>query len=692
VSAPLHPGGHANPDEPGRVLLAYMPFGLIQIAPLGLSLLKASLRRLDIGCDIRYFNLEFVDAFLNGSPDQRARLYVRITSRYQLAFAAEARVAELLFGRDETRQQVLAASLARSQPDERAFLLGLTERFQQFVAHCVDSVDWRRYRVLGLSSVFLGMTVPSVLLAREVKRRFPHIVTVFGGPNTEGPMGEELARQFPEIDYVLRGEADETWPLLVSAILAGTDPGPIPGLVHRVGGELRAWPMRPIDRMDVLPFPDFDDFMQATARSAYAARFRARLQLPFESSRGCWWGQKSHCKFCGINGQGMGYRSKSPARLLEEIEWLTTRYHPHTLVAADAILDRGYFGTVLPMLKTRRQGVGFSYEVKANVTREQMQEMRDGGITEILPGIETFSTRLLKLMKKGASSFDNLLCLRFAEECDIKVSWYHMCGLPNESLDDYLTDIDVIRKVPHLQPPREIARFTLQRFTPYLQQAEAEGLGNVRPMAEYKAVFPFSDDALRDLAYHFEFDYTDGRPPAMTAEIEAMLGAAVTQWRSHYGKVALDLVPGDGCALIVDTRVAPPVLYLFDPAATTLYTELDRPHSALTLSREAARHLLDAGPGMASWAGDPISSLPMWAEVQHLERTLHARFVCVTGPRLAAPDEPTMEESLRRWLDKLAACDLLHTESGRYLALAVRRSRAWAADHYFGETAHVAAS
>ncbi len=680
------------PLESRRVLLGYMPFGLIQIAPLGLSLLKASLTRLDIGCDIRYFNLEFVDTFLSGSPEQRARLYVRVTSRYQLAFAAEARVAELLYGRDEARQQVLAAHLSRVLPDERAFLAGLTDRFQQFLERCVASVDWSRYQVLGLSSVFLGMTVPSVLLAREVKRRFPHIVTVLGGPNTEGPMGEGLARRFPEIDYVLRGEADETWPLLVRAILDGRDPGAIPGLVSRDGAELRAWPMRPIDRMDTLPFPDFDDFMQATARSAYAARFRARLQLPFESSRGCWWGQKSHCKFCGINGQGMGYRSKSSARLLEEIEWLTKRYRPHTLVAADAILDRNYFGTVLPMLKTRRQGVGFSYEVKANLTREQMQEMRDAGIIEILPGIETFSTRVLKLMKKGATSFDNLLCLRFAEECGIKVSWYHMCGLPQESLEDYLTDIEVIRKVPHLQPPREIARFTLQRFTPYLQQAEAEGLGNVRPMAEYKAVFPFTDDELRELAYHFEFDYIDGRPQTMTAEIEAMLGTAITQWRSHYGKVALDLMTGDGCALIVDTRQSPARLYLLDPAATLIYTTLDRPHSALTLSREVVRARLDDGSAMASWADDPISSLPMWNEVQHLEQTLHARVVCVTPPRLDNRDELTLEESLRGWLDKLAAADLLHTESGRYLALAVRRSRAYAADHYFADTARVAAS
>jgi ribosomal peptide maturation radical SAM protein 1 len=681
MRAPWSGNAPVTRNEPPRVLLGYLPFGLIQIAPLGLSLLKASLSRLEIGCDIRYFNLEFVDAFLRGSPDERARLYVRVTSRYQLAFAAEACVSELLFGPDAARRQAAAAFLSRALPDERAFLEGLTERFGQFLERAVAAIDWRRYQVLGLSSVFLGMTVPAVLFAREVKRRFPHIVTVLGGPNTEGPMGEALARRFSEIDYVLRGEADETWPMLVRAILDGRDPGPIPGLVHRVGEEVRAWPMRPIDRMDTLPFPDFDDFIEATRGSAYAARFRARLRLPFESSRGCWWGQKSHCKFCGINGQGMGYRSKSPARLMEEIEWLTARYRPHTLVAADAILDRQYFTTLLPTLAERRSGVSFSYEIKANVTREQMEKMRDAGIREILPGIETFSTRLLKLIKKGATSFDNLLCLKLAEECGITVSWYHMCGLPQERVEDYQQDIDVIRKVPHLQPPREIARFTLQRFTPYLQDAREEGLGNVRPMREYSTVFPFPAEELQELAYHFEFDFTDGRTATLSMEIEEMLAAAVTEWRLRYGKVALDLIPDGPGAFIVDTRGARAVVYLLDPAATRLYTDLERPYSALILSREAR---LTTPTAADDRVDDASTSLPRWARARHLEHTLAARLVRLTGP-LTMPDEDerTAEERFGRWLDELAERGVLHAENGRYLALAVRRSEQWAESRYF---------
>ena len=39
----------------------------------------------------------------------------------------------------------------------------------------------------------------------------------------------------------------------------------------------------------------------------------------FETSRGCWWGERMHCTFCGLNGATMSYRSKSPRRAVDEL-------------------------------------------------------------------------------------------------------------------------------------------------------------------------------------------------------------------------------------------------------------------------------------------------------------------------------------------------------------------------------------
>ncbi len=45
-----------------------------------------------------------------------------------------------------------------------------------------------------------------------------------------------------------------------------------------------------------------------------------RIFVPYETSRGCWWGQKKHCTFCGLNPLGMNYRAKSPERAVEIID------------------------------------------------------------------------------------------------------------------------------------------------------------------------------------------------------------------------------------------------------------------------------------------------------------------------------------------------------------------------------------
>jgi radical SAM superfamily enzyme YgiQ (UPF0313 family) len=51
--------------------------------------------------------------------------------------------------------------------------------------------------------------------------------------------------------------------------------------------------------------------------------------LLFETSRGCWWGEHSHCTFCGLNGSTMLYRSMAPE---------------NTLALFDSLLKFGVFG------------------------------------------------------------------------------------------------------------------------------------------------------------------------------------------------------------------------------------------------------------------------------------------------------------------------------------------------------------
>ena len=94
-----------------------------------------------------------------------------------------------------------------------------------------------------------------------------------------------------------------------------------------------------------------------------------------ETSRGCWWGAKSHCTFCGLNGSTMAFRRKSPSRAIEEIAYLSARWRAPFIQFVDNILDMKYFDTVLEELAERQLPTRFFYEVKANLSR---RHSRDG--------------------------------------------------------------------------------------------------------------------------------------------------------------------------------------------------------------------------------------------------------------------------------------------------------------------------
>ena len=112
-----------------------------------------------------------------------------------------------------------------------------------------------------------------------------------------------------------------------------------------------AGPSDKIHDMDALPDPDFSDFFEAVKASPLAARLSPAMLI--ETARGCWWGAKNHCTFCGLNGDTMAFRAKSAERVLQEIERQVARHGIRHFQAVDNIISHDYFRSLLPILKER---------------------------------------------------------------------------------------------------------------------------------------------------------------------------------------------------------------------------------------------------------------------------------------------------------------------------------------------------
>ncbi len=477
------------------VLLLSMPFGLPHMPSLGLSLLKAELAEVGVAAGIRYLGLDFANR-------TGYRFYQEV-AQSGANYLGDLIFYESLWGTPDVKCRTGyssafdASKLAAfsSQPG----LTGVeqTREATRFIEDCAASIDWRRYRIIGFTTMF-QQNIASLALARRIKERSPESLIVFGGPNCEGEMGVGLMRCFPEIDYIFSGEADLTFPAFARAVMAGEVMPPEQSV-------------RPVFDMDALPYPDFTDFFEQLP----ALDHPVRPHLNFECARGCWWGAKHHCKFCGLNGSTMSFRSKSPDRALAEIEHLQHTYvEPYNVVllrAADQILDMRYLTKVLPRVQEVAPGTPLFFETKSNLRYDQVQAFASAGVSMIQPGIESLITSVLKLMDKGCTALQNLRLLKWCNELGITPIWNLLYGFPGENPLDYMMLAEIIPWLTHLQAPKNVSKIRLDRFSPYFNDPQAHGIENVRPPSLHRRLYPFDRAEQFRTCYHFDFDYVDKR-------------------------------------------------------------------------------------------------------------------------------------------------------------------------------------
>ncbi len=256
----------------------------------------------------------------------------------------------------------------------------------QFIANSLERINWKQYDVIGFTTTF-AQSLSSLLLAKEIKRLYPHLTIILGGANVEGDMGIQLLEGFPWIDCVVHGEAESSFPQLLSNIRHGNPRVPISGVSFRIGEQVRRGDQAPtsVTNLDTLPTPDYTDYF--TGLKENKLRHRIVPSLWYESSRGCWWGEKHHCTFCGLNGSSIGYRRKSPQRTYAEILELAQAYKCLNLCAADNILPNEYFRDLLPQLSELHLDLHLFYEVKANLSKLQVKQLATAGVQVIQPEI-----------------------------------------------------------------------------------------------------------------------------------------------------------------------------------------------------------------------------------------------------------------------------------------------------------------
>jgi ribosomal peptide maturation radical SAM protein 1 len=516
-----------------QAILVSMPFMDINLPSIQLGLLKSLADANGFAARTLHANLRFaarigVDYYQLLAQHRGRMLGEWLFSREAFQGAAPDPDARML---DELAGELSYLGEPQGGPRER-LLRTRDVDVPGYLDELVNSYPWDEAAIVGFSSTFQQNTA-SFALARRLKERHPELCTVFGGANFDEDMGPELVRAVGCIDVAVIGEGDETFPRLLTALAAGADLSGVPGIAYRAGGEVIVTPrLPPFARLDDLPLPDYGEYFDSAEELGILARTGTRkVWLPIETSRGCWWGEKHHCTFCGLNAGTMRFRSKSPQRVLGELAEQARRYRSFHFEAVDNILDMAYMKSLIPALADGDWGYQLFYEVKANLTREQLRLMAQAGITAIQPGLESLSSNVLRLMRKGVSAAQNVNLLRWAQHYGISVSWNLLWGFPGETEHDYAEQAEVIPHLLHLQPPVAADRIWLERFSPLFAGEEGAQVRDRRPEQSYRFVYPETVDLDR-VAYFFEYRLDGGLPDSAYAGIRQAVAAWAGAWQA----------------------------------------------------------------------------------------------------------------------------------------------------------------
>jgi ribosomal peptide maturation radical SAM protein 1 len=502
--------------RPRRVALVSAPFGGVDTPSLALGVLAATLRRDGHTVDVHHLDLDVVRAF--GLADYR---WVAEDSGWRLMvgewLASDASVMPGRAPRAQFEEFLRARGTGAWRSRQGAVdLARLRALFDAELSTFLSRTDWQRYDVVGFTVMFQQLNA-SLRLARAIKADHPRVRVVLGGINLEGPAGVAVASNFPWLDAVFTGYADKTFPRWVRDL-------------PEAGDTLIAADEEPIV-LDDVPIPEFDEYFRRLDELGLTRSVRP--QVPLEIARGCWWGQKHHCIFCGLNGSQMVFFDKSPTRVVEEIRQL--KRHKRKLFLVDNILAPRAFDELLPRLRDEgaKLDLRWSASLKANLTRPQLERLLEAGIDVINPGIESLSSDVLRLMDKGETSIQNVWLLRACRELGIVAEWHLLWGFPSEDPAAYVDQATLIPKLAHLPPPLAAVEVELVRFSPMQKWPERFGITEVRPHPAYAHAFG-EHPMIADLAYHFEFRFPGSVPPAVYAR--AAIEAAAT-WRARAASI-----------------------------------------------------------------------------------------------------------------------------------------------------------
>jgi len=525
------------------VALVVMPMAGFDRPSLAAGILQAELLKSGVSCTTLYENVNF-------AAEIGFDKYSLIDSLSPRDLAGEWLFAEAAFGRSlPLDQKYLADIMGGHEPWHRAdsatkvqidairLIQDARIKVEDFIASASARVLDTQPLIVGLTSTF-QQNLACIAISKRIKASRPSTIIVIGGANMEGDMGARFLETFDCIDAVCAGPGEGCFCDLTLSVKQGKPLVSFGSIIVRdrkgsAGNVQSVTPGRYT--------PDYSDYFRIITSYSRAGMVGGQaIKIPVEGSRGCWWGMKSHCSFCGLNGQDVKFRTRDEKLLIAEMRLLLASFGhiSRFFFMCDNIVPMRYFksGGFFECIASELPGIGIFCETKGNLTGDYVRRARQAGVTHWQPGIESLADPVLRAMGKGISAAQNIRLLRTCFEEGVVPLWNYLIGFPDEKQADYDHQVELIKSLYHLPPPSKgvPTSVRLDRFSPLFRTGLRDVPDSIQPFPAARLIYrSLSPEAVFDLSYYF---VDTSRRPVHEKPYWERLKEEISQWafQQHY--------------------------------------------------------------------------------------------------------------------------------------------------------------
>jgi hypothetical protein len=411
--------------------------GDAQAAPAGIAEARAVLKD-----EARFFD-----------ADQYERAVETMESALRLISAAHAPLDLSFTGYRTPFALTTPDEIARDSAAER-------DPFDDYLVNVlVPRLREARVDAVGVSVCFPGQLQPAYAFGLKLKQHLPDVHVTCGGPGITQLFirlrGEDLKRALGPFDSAVVFEGEHALLGLCRALDEKRDLRGLPNVVHRDALLGARWtPGEGAEDLRVLPAPDFDGL-------PLDLYFSPRLVLPYDPTRGCYWGKCTFCHYGLAETGTASYRERGCERTVDQLAAMREKYGTRWFYLSQDSVAPKTLTKIAAEIERRGLDIKWATDLKPEkyLTAERARQLRAGGGVACALGVESANDRVLALIDKGAPVATVRETIGHLAEAGLAVEAMCFTDFPTES---YAEAMDTVRFLEELRA--QVALYIIGEF------------------------------------------------------------------------------------------------------------------------------------------------------------------------------------------------------------------------------------